>query len=246
MVRFIVSRNGILNFCIIFSVANYARNTQKFYLNVADVQKTPVGIMFWLFDKEKRCLLGSSIKIAVLKKTEKNKNCVKAIKKRYHKFVSGQYFNLKDERWISFDVSAVIAKVLRNVRNAYKSMDTAKLMIVVKNKCTSSKVNTRNPRQSYIEITTNDQPPAIDCFPGVVRCCRQPIAVTSVDLLSKGLGVVIPRMFKTGYCTGTCGGHAGGSQCCTATKTVLRNFLYADKHVLRKGVSHHVIECGCR
>lgn len=201
-------------------------------------------IKLMLFNGKHGCPLRFEVKIDSSNSEKENLNCVDAMKKPYHGLLHGQYYDPNDERRISFDVSELTERVLRNVKEVCKTMDTAQLTIGVKaRKCSSSKDKIQNP--PYLEISPIPPSTPLQCTPGETRCCMQTMAVILKEIASN---ILVPIRYRTGYCRGRCEGSPHNGPCCVPTKTSPLSVLYFKQGIIRKKVLNDVVvkECGCR
>ncbi len=216
-------------------------------VNAAEIIGKPIVTKLWLFNKKRGCPLRSEVKVDLSDCEKENLNRVNPVIKRYREHVHGRFYDSKDGRWVSFDVSQLIEKVLRNVKDVCKSMDTEKLTVTVNTlKCSSPEEEIQNPRQAYLEILPIAPSTPLECTPGETRCCRQATIVPLAQLVPN---IIVPRNVRAFYCRGTCDGGLRNGPCCVPTKTMPLTVLSIQqgRSIVKSDISRALVEqCGCR
>lgn len=236
-----------------FSTVDNRKDTLKIEVDAAEISGRPVVVKFGLFNKMEGHPFCSWVRIELSNIRKESSACVNAVTQRYLDLVHGKYYDSNDKRRISFDISPLIGKVLRNVRDACKNINKAKLTIKVK-ACNYSSQNDKiqNVRNAYLEILPGilriSPSTPLECTPGETRCCRQKTTVKFRDLGGKAFDVIQPSAFRSAYCRGTCHGRPNNDLCCVPTKTSPLSVVHFTQGRFGVNILHDVVvnECGCR
>ena len=237
---------------VVFSIVNRRRKTMKIVIDAAEINGRPVLIKFRLPKAIEGHPLCYWVRIELSNIRKESSSCVNAMEQRYYELLHGKYYDSNDKRQISFDISPLTGRVLRNAMGVCEDIDTAKIAIKV-NACNRSSENDeiQRVRNAYLEILPGilriSPSTSLECTPGETRCCRQKATVKIRDLGGKAHNVIQPLAFRSAYCKGTCKGGPKNGLCCVPTKTIPLSVLYLGQSLEVKVLRNVVVSaCGCR